>query len=123
MKIEVSHGELIDKLSILEIKAEKISVTNKLLNIQKELKELRMAASEILPTCQPEYEQLKNINNELWNIEDRIREFEKKGIFNNEFIQTARAVYQKNDIRAAIKKRINQLTNSFLSEEKSYQDY
>jgi len=123
MKIEVSNGELIDKLSILEIKAEKISSPDKLRNIHKELTVVQQSASGILPLCKSQYNRLKEINEKLWEIEDRIRDMERSENFDNEFIQTAREVYHNNDTRAAIKKEINQITGSDLSEEKSYQNY
>lgn len=123
MKIEVSNGELIDKLSILEIKSERISSPDKLMNIRKELSILHQAASDILPHCQQQYLKLKQINEKLWNIEDRIRDMERKANFDKEFVQTAREVYINNDTRAAIKKEINLITGSELSEEKSYQKY
>ena len=123
MKIEVSNGEIIDKLSILEIKASRISSSEKLRNIKKELDALLELASTLLPICQQEYITLKEINENLWKIEDRIRELEHQGNFGEEFIQTARKVYLQNDKRAAIKKKINDITGSDLSEEKSYQEY
>jgi len=123
MKIEVSNGELIDKLCILEIKSEKISAADKLKNIHKELGILLKAASDILPLCTPQYIKLKKVNEKLWDIEDKIRDMENKSSFNESFIQTAREVYLNNDMRAKIKKDINLLTGSELSEEKSYQKY
>ncbi|MEA1876246.1 MAG: DUF6165 family protein [Bacteroidota bacterium] len=123
MKIEVSNGELIDKLSILEIKSERIDSPDKLMNIRKELSILHLAASDILPHCQQQYIKLKLINEKLWNIEDRIRDLERNANFDKEFVQTAREVYINNDTRAEIKKEINLITGSELSEEKSYQKY
>lgn len=123
MKIEVSNGELIDKLSILEIKSERISTPEKLDNISKELDVLQKATSEILPLCRSQYLKLKKVNEKLWDIEDRIRDMERNANFNKEFVQTAREVYINNDTRAAIKKEINHITGSELSEEKSYQKY
>ncbi|MCK5822053.1 MAG: hypothetical protein KAH17_09200 [Bacteroidales bacterium] len=123
MKIEVSNGELIDKLCILEIKSKRIRSAEKLRNINNELSMIKQAASEILPLCQSEYMQLKEINEALWDIEDRIRNFESSGSFDEKFVQTAREVYHKNDIRAIIKQKINQITGSDYFEEKSYHDY
>lgn len=123
MKIEVSNGELIDKLSILEIKSERISTPEKLDNISKELDVLQKATSEILQLCRSQYLKLKKVNEKLWDIEDRIRDMERNANFNKEFVQTAREVYINNDTRAAIKKEINHITGSELSEEKSYQKY
>ncbi len=123
MKIEVSNGELIDKLSILQIKAKRISSPDKLDNINNELNVLQTAAANILPLCQSQFSSLKKINENLWDIEDRIRDMEQKNNFDHKFIQTAREVYRNNDIRASIKKEINDITNSELTEEKSYKNY
>lgn len=123
MKIEISNGELIDKLSILEIKAEKITSSEKLLNIKKELVLLREFSETVLSKCYSHYEKLKKINEELWDIEDKIRDLERSKNFGEEFVQTARQVYLFNDDRAAAKKEINMITGSELSEEKSYQKY
>jgi hypothetical protein len=123
MKIEVSNGELVDKLSILEIKLNRIQDSEKLKNIRKEYSLLERAASLIINRDDPLYRQLLDINQKLWEIEDRIRELEKKKDFSTEFIETARMVYFNNDIRAKIKQEINLKTNSDLFEEKSYEDY
>jgi hypothetical protein len=123
MKIEVSNGELVDKLSILEIKLNRIQDSEKLKNIRKEYSLLERAASLIINRDDPLYRQLLDINQKLWEIEDRIRELEKKKDFGTEFIETARMVYFNNDIRAKIKQEINLKTNSDLFEEKSYEDY
>ena len=123
MKIEVSNGELVDKLSILEIKLKKIQDSKKLKNIRKEYSFLEKAASLIIKRDDPLYKQLLDINLKLWEIEDRIRELEKNKDFGSEFIETARMVYFNNDIRAKIKQDINLKTNSDLFEEKSYEDY
>lgn len=123
MKIEVSNGELIDKLSILEIKAAKIHDPDKKKFIVRELNLLREAADLILPICQKQYAKLLEVNGELWEIEDLLRKMEKEARFDSDFVAAARSVYLKNDLRASIKKEINQLTSSFLSEEKSYSDY
>ena len=123
MKIEVSNGELIDKLTILEIKSLRISDSTKSKNILKELEIVKESAQEILQFCLEEYKKLKEVNNSLWDIEDRIRSYEYLNDFGEDFIDTARSVYKLNDVRAAIKKEINILTNSGLSEEKSYDHY
>jgi len=123
MKIEISNGELVDKLSILEIKLNKIQDSEKLKNIRKEYLLLEKAASLIIKRDDPLYRQLLDINQKLWEIEDRIRELEKNKDFGSEFIETARMVYFNNDIRAKIKQQINLKTNSDLFEEKSYEDY
>jgi len=123
MKIEISNGELVDKLSILEIKLIKIQDSEKLKNIHKEYSMLEKAASQIIKRNDPLYKQLLDINQKLWEIEDRIRELEKKKEFGKDFIETARKVYFNNDLRAKIKQKINLKTSSDLFEEKSYEDY
>lgn len=123
MKIEVSNGELIDKLTILEIKSVKITDPKKLVNIRKELLLLKESALSILSLCIEETKELKRVNEKLWKIEDQIRLLEAQKTFDLEFVELARSVYLQNDDRAAIKKRINIKTNSSLSEEKSYQSY
>ncbi len=123
MKIEVSNGEIIDKLSILEIKLDKIVEPAKISNIQKEYDILLPIAKDIIDLNHKLVEELRFVNNSLWEIEDDIREKERKGDFSQSFIDLARSVYKKNDVRARIKKEINQLTNSALTEEKSYEEY
>jgi len=128
MKVEVSDGEILDKMSILEIKLDKIENEDKLANIQKEYNTLKETIGE-----PPWYEhvfrkygfywQLKEINETLWEIEDEIRIKEKKQQFDDVFIKLARQVYKTNDKRAEIKKEINIHTGSNLLEEKSYEDY
>ncbi len=123
MKIEVSNGEIIDKLTILEIKLEKIADPAKRKNIAKEYDLLSTEAAGILPREDPLYRQLKEVNLRLWEIEDRIRELERRKDFGKEFIETARSVYRENDLRAALKRQINEKTGSGLTEEKSYKPY
>jgi len=123
MKIEVSNGEIIDKLTIIQIKLERIEDKVKLTNLQKEYDELVKTASKILSTSDPLYAALYKVNAELWDIEDRIRGMEKKQDFGEEFIAMARQVYIKNDLRAEIKREINIKTSSALIEEKSYREY
>lgn len=125
MKIEVSNGEIVDKLSILKIKLKNINDEDKLRNIKKEHDILELSLPEIKKSCSPiEFEILFNklidINEKLWDIEDRIRIKESKLEFDEEFISIARSVYKFNDIRSNIKKEINLLTKSELIEEKSY---
>jgi hypothetical protein len=116
MMIPVSVGELIDKITILEIKA---FLTDDEY-VHKELNELRQIKS-ILTQYTLEYEvQLKKINEDLWKIEDKLRKLEKEQKFDNEFIDLARSVYIKNDERAKIKKEINILCNSDYQEIKIY---
>lgn len=123
MKIEISNGELLDKLSILEIKLEKIQDTEKLMNIQSEYSLIKPLGDKLLHVVEAQYKSLVNINRLLWKIEDIIRDFERKQQFGDTFIQTARKVYLLNDKRAQIKKEINRLTNSGIVEEKSYAGY
>lgn len=123
MKIEVSNGEIIDKLTIIEIKLERINDKGKLINLKKEYEVLSEASSLIIKRDDPLYKALYDVNCELWDIEDRIRDLERKKDFGPEFIETARSVYFKNDKRSAIKREINLKTSSGLIEEKSYEQY
>ena len=127
MKVEVSNGELLDKLTILELKLSNISDVKKLTNIQKEHDELNPLAGQLFDSYGEElknlYRQLSEINSELWTIEDDIRECERNKDFGSDFVSLARAVYFTNDKRSEIKKSINLLTGSGFVEEKSYEDY
>ena len=123
MQIEVSNGEIIDKLTILEIKLEKISDKQKLENIRHEYDILIKVAHTILDKNDPLYKDMKEINLQLWDIEDQCRDFERKKDFGEAFIDTVRKVYINNDERARLKKEINLKTGSGLTEEKSYQAY
>jgi len=119
----ISIGELIDKITILEIKKNKLQ-KSKLENVLKELSFLRkLMEKHQIEITDDLFTQLKEINLTLWNIEDQIRIKEKNKEFDNIFIELARSVYFKNDKRAEIKKRINQLSNSEITEEKSYAEY
>ena len=123
MKIEISNGELIDKLTILEIKLEKITDQAKLANIRKEYDQLVSVVKKVINLDNPLYVKLKEVNQKLWEIEDRIRDYERKQEFGKPFVETARMVYFTNDLRARIKNDINRNTGSDLIEEKSYEDY
>lgn len=123
MKIEVSNGEIIDKLTIIQIKLERISDEAKLKNLNKEFIELSKVTSSIMSTADPLYKALYDVNAELWDIEDHIRDLERKKDFGKEFIETARSVYFRNDRRAELKREINIKTGSGLIEEKSYEKY
>jgi len=123
MKIEVSNGEIIDKLTIIQIKFERIKDKVKLVNLQKEYDELSKDSSSIIDSSDPLYKSLYAVNCELWDIEDHIRELERNKDFGNDFISTARAVYIKNDKRSELKREINIKTSSGLIEEKSYEKY
>lgn len=126
LQVPASAGEVIDKITILEIKSERISAPDKLDNIRRELAELAAVVSEQV-SHSPELEalksELKRINESLWVIEDDIRDCERRSDFGDAFIALARAVYTTNDRRAALKREINQLLGSTLVEEKSYQAY
>ena len=118
LNVPVSVGEVLDKISILQIKSERITDGRKLANVRHELQHLTAAARDHRhPALEAE---LKAVNEALWDIEDRIRVKEKLGEFDDAFIQLARAVYQTNDERARIKREINEALNSGLVEEKSY---
>jgi len=123
MKIEVSNGEIVDKLTIIEIKLQQIKDKAKLENLKKEYEVLDKAVSKIINKDHELYKELLGINQELWDIEDRIRDLERDKDFGEEFIKTARAVYFTNDKRSEVKRKINELTGSNLVEEKSYQKY
>lgn len=124
MKVEISNGELLDKLTILEIKLTNIKNENKLNNVKKEYEELSNVGKHLFTTeLNPLYVELKQTNLELWDIEDKIRMKEKEKIFDNEFVNLARSVYITNDKRADLKKQINLISNSDLIEEKSYEQY
>ena len=127
MKVEVSNGELIDKLTILELKLTNIADVQKLSNIQKEHDELSPLADQLFDSYGEElknlYKKLTEINSELWTIEDDIRECERNKDFGSDFVSLARSVYFTNDKRSDVKKAINLLTDSGFVEEKSYEDY
>jgi len=127
MKVEVSNGELLDKLTILELKMSNISDDKKLINVKKEFNELNPLANLLFEKFKDEllikYKELALINSQLWKIEDDIRECEKNKNFGEKFVELARAVYFTNDKRSDVKKQINILTGSGFIEEKSYEDY
>ena len=124
----ISLGELIDKITILEIKAVHISDETKLKNVTHELNILNDKVNNLLDAAgqaklEPLKKSLRDINQELWVIEDDIRDCERDKDFSDKFIQLARAVYFTNDKRAAVKKDINLAFGSELIEEKSYKNY
>ena len=126
ISVPIAHGELIDKITILEIKSERIGDSLKLANVRTELDLLNETwhadqASRV--DIAAERAELRRVNEALWDIEDRIRLKEKSKAFDAEFVELARSVYIRNDERAAIKRTINQKLGSTLVEEKSYQDY
>ncbi|MGH8491756.1 MAG: DUF6165 family protein [Moraxellaceae bacterium] len=124
--IEVGPGELIDKITILEIKVERMSDAAKLKNVRYELDVLSKAQREGMQDSaelRRLWAELKSINESLWVIEDDIRDCEGQKDFGPKFIELARAVYITNDKRAAVKKQINVLTGSAIVEEKSYKEF
>lgn len=122
MKIEVSIGEVVDKWTILSIKALNIKDKDKLKNIFNEKNYLNnVIPSEIL--YDPLIDDLLDVNKMLWDVEDRLRNFEREKLFDEDFVQLARSVYMLNDKRAAFKKEINIKYGSDFVEEKSYQPY
>ena len=126
VNIPISLGELLDKISILEIKNKKILNESKILNIKKELNGLKKVLDELNINSSESnslYNKLYKINLTLWEIEDSIRVLEKNEDFGEKFIELARAVYITNDQRFEVKNDINKLFNSEYVEEKSYEDY
>ena len=123
---EISAGELIDKITILEIKKEKIRNKEKLVEVNKELNSLNETLKKSIDNeskISSFKNDLKNINLKLWNIEDGKRDCERNGDFGEKFIQLARSVYIENDQRAKIKNKINKISGSNISEVKSYDQY
>lgn len=123
---EISVGELLDKISILEIKQKNIKDEQKIKIISKELESLNYSLKKdvhISDEIKSLYEDLKKINIKLWNIEDGKRDCERNGDFGEKFIQLARSVYIENDQRAKIKNKINKISGSNISEVKSYNEY
>jgi len=126
IRIPMSPGELLDKITILEIKSERMTDEAKLANVRRELELLEdtwsraVTADDTVTRLRGE---LKAINEELWEIEDDIRDKERAGEFDERFVELARSVYFTNDKRAAAKKELNLHLGSQIVEEKSYQDY
>jgi hypothetical protein len=117
----ISVGELIDKITILELKLEFLTDRKKLENVNTELSHLNKTLNELtIPDIVFERDALKVINRNLWHIENFKRECEKNQMFGKEFVETARQVYLKNDLRAEIKRKINEMVGSTIIEEKSY---
>lgn len=126
LHVQTSPGEFLDKLTILEIKSERIHDPAKLANVRRELDLLRtlwrespLSARDVSAVV----ERLKQVNEALWEIEDRIREKEAARVFDGEFIELARSVYITNDRRASLKRELNLALGSDLIEEKSYKAY
>lgn len=126
IEIKISVGELLDKITILQIKLARIKAPDKLRNIRAELRALSkiwQASAYARVDLAAEIARLKEVNDRLWEIEDAIRDKERDSRFDREFIELARSVYLNNDQRARIKRAINARTGSELIEEKSYSDY
>jgi predicted nucleic acid-binding Zn-ribbon protein len=134
INIEVAPGELIDRITILEIKLANITDEDKLRSIHNELETLGESARRMRESLEGEYEdtlgrldklalRLKEINQQIWDIEDRIRDLERDQDFGEDFVETARSVYFTNDQRAELKKEISMLFGSDIAEAKSYSEY
>ena len=126
LSIPVSSGEFLDKISILEIKADRITAPDKRENVLRELQLLQEVRQKSVPNSHELdrlYYSLKAVNAELWEIEDALRDLEHKKVFGEIFIETARSVYRTNDRRSALKQQINRLLGSEIVEEKFYRDY
>lgn len=125
IKVPISPGELIDKITILQIKSERMTDAAKVANVRVELALLEETwrASGNTLDISAQWAALKGINEKLWVIEDDIRDKERAGAFDREFIELARAVYVTNDERARVKREINTRLGSRIVEEKSYKDY
>ena len=124
--VDIAPGELVDKITILEIKLERITDESKLQNVRTEWTVLTVARDINLPRSSELDDltaKLKEVNEKLWLIEDHIRDCERQKDFSDEFIRLARAVYFNNDDRARLKRSINDLLGSTLIEEKSYAAY
>ncbi|AVM75304.1 hypothetical protein MSR1_28360 [Magnetospirillum gryphiswaldense MSR-1] len=124
--VPVSWGEVIDKITILEIKAERLSDAGKLANVTRELDELVSVREREFPNHADLAKlaaELKAINEKLWVVEDDLRDLERAKDFGPRFVELARAVYYTNDERAAVKRKVNDLLGSTLVEEKSYAPY
>ncbi|MDJ0447111.1 DUF6165 family protein [Methylocystis sp. JR02] len=123
----ISVGELFDKITILEIKSERIADPDKLVNVNHEMRLLRHIAEKLEIDNRQAigvlFGKLKDVNSQIWEAEDRIRDFERRGVFDEAFLATARSIYRLNDARAAAKRELNLLTSSSVVEEKSYSDY
>ena len=123
MKIEVSIGEIVDKLSILQIKTSFIKDEEKLNNVKKEYDYLYDIVFNEMKIEQSDFFDMVSINERLWKIEDDIRDKERDKVFDEEFVELARSVYFTNEERAEVKKKINLKYGSLFVEEKSYSDY
>ena len=125
VNVPVSVGELIDKLSILQVKKSKVKNSDKLKFIEKEYDLLLSMSSEYFNNVDiiSTYKELVDVNLKLWEVEDELRAIENTKVFDNKFIELARAVYYTNDERFRLKDKINNLTNSEIKEQKDYKEY
>ncbi len=126
VKVQVSHGELLDKISILEIKRSNATASAQRRNIEAELKALLAARDRAVPagaSIGDLYDRLKDVNLRLWAVEDDLRDHERRGAFGARFVELARSVYRLNDLRAGLKRELNTVLGSELVEEKLYRDY
>jgi hypothetical protein len=124
--VEIAPGELIDKITILHIKRERIADAGKLAHVRAELAALEAARDRALPSSDELTRltaELRAVNEALWQIEDDIRECERSGDFGPRFVELARSVYRRNDERAALKRQINELLGAAFSEQKAYTAY
>jgi hypothetical protein len=122
-QIPISWGELLDKISILEIKAERVLDSHQIRNVRAELAALHTVRNTYMPrssVVDQLFEQLKETNSSLWDLENEIRKCEREGNFNEHFILVARAIHQQNDHRAQLKRQLNIALGSVFMEEKSY---
>ena len=123
IKIDISVGELLDKISILRIKCSKIEDEEKLIYVKAELMDLVTCATSQGVFDEELLSEIQNINEELWDIEDKIRILEKDKDFSAEFVNLARSVYIINDKRFVVKDRVNEKYGSIIREQKQYTDY
>lgn len=124
IKVPISNGELLDKITILQIKREKIKDAEKQKHIIRELEELTLLMKTLpMNDINNLFVELKEINTQLWEVEDALRDKERTSTFDNEFIQLARKVYFTNDKRSQVKLKINKISKSELVEVKSYEKY
>ena len=124
IKVPISNGELLDKITILQIKREKIKDAEKQKHIIRELNELTILMKTLpMNEINNLFSDLKEINSQLWDVEDALRDKERSATFDNEFIQLARKVYFTNDKRSQVKLKINKISKSELVEVKSYEKY
>ncbi len=126
VKVEVSHGELLDKISILEIKRSNATASEQRRNIEAELTTLVAARDRAVPagaSIGDLYDRLKDVNLRLWAVEDDLRDHERRGAFGARFVELALSVYRLNDLRAGLKRELNTVLGSELVEEKLYRDY